>query len=208
MRRDTYTELPKEHPASVDGETCGKLVMTLPGARDAGENFEFLTRDLSFEFGAKQGVSSLCLYFHEALRTSYLHHGDDFTLAGPCSINRTLVDKFSQRLLVKTRAELGPSAADDKAVTILHRLVCWKMADGHEPERIEWSADLRHGGILIQQAGLTTNSRNVTTPMVMIPITNENLVQIAYTQIEGYRSASMKAFVAGFGRPFEHSKST
>ena len=96
ITRDVYTQLPEEHPGRAQG-LVGKLRVCLYGVRDAGKGFEMKVFEISTKAGAIRGVRNPCLYHHAERRLSYLHHGDDFVVAGPRSQTQWLLAQFREQ---------------------------------------------------------------------------------------------------------------
>eukprot|EP00971_Amphidinium_carterae_P248815 4938869-Amphidinium_carterae.1 len=81
LERKVYIRLPKEDPKSSEG-WCGLLVKALNGVRDAAKAFELRVTELTTKAGALQGSFNPCMYYHEGWGVRFLHHGDDFVVAG------------------------------------------------------------------------------------------------------------------------------
>eukprot|EP00971_Amphidinium_carterae_P344148 6484362-Amphidinium_carterae.1 len=57
MKRDLWIQLPREDPRSQEDGICGKLLRSLYGTRDAGQNFELLVQEVMVSrLAFKQGV--------------------------------------------------------------------------------------------------------------------------------------------------------
>ena len=202
MRRDIYTEFPAEHPLSQDKTLCGKLVMTLYGCRDAGQNFELFVYETVSDAGAIRGSTNPCVYCHRERRLSFFHHGDDFVIVGKRGQTQWLKRVIAVKLIVKDRGSLGPRATDLKEISILHRSLSWLAASGKQPERIEYAADPRHAEVLQQQLGfLTGKTKSVTTPGEKQGATPDKLKPLESRDLEGFRSATMRAGYLALDRP-------
>ena len=161
--RDIYMELPKE--AGYTRDFVAHLQKCLYGARDAGQAFEFLIKDImETELDSTQGLFSPCHYYSRTRQERTWIHGDDFAMLMPRSRVTQFVDKLSARLIVKVRAVLGPRPSDDRSVRLLNRIITWRPRSTTLPEAIEWEADPRHAALIIEQLGLTTKAKSVTSP--------------------------------------------
>ena len=85
-------------------------------------------------------------------------HGDDFTVLGPNQELDWFRGVIADRFEVKFRGRLGPEAADNKSIRLLNRVIEW-TEDG-----ISYEADQRHAEIIVQELGLSENSKSVNTP--------------------------------------------
>ena len=86
-------------------------------------------------------------------------HGDDFTFEGdPTSLQEVARD-LAKVWLVKVRGVLGPDPGDDKAISILNRVVRW------EKDHLRYEADPRHVEKLARDLGME-NSKPYATPGV------------------------------------------
>jgi hypothetical protein len=201
MRRDLYTCLPPEHPASQDKTKCGKLVYTLQGARDAGQNWEYLVFDICDNAGATRGESNPCVYRHDAWGIGFFHHGDDFVVTGRRSGTVKLKEALAGSLIIKDRGTLGPRAKDLKEIVILHRLLRWRAQDHNQRERIEYQADPRHAEMLLLQLQLNGQGRGITTPGVKVEPTDANMKKLDEDEGALYRSACMRLGYLAQDRP-------
>eukprot|EP00975_Prorocentrum_lima_P064564 12898271-Prorocentrum_lima.AAC.1 len=59
MKRELYTELPREHPEWQGGSRAGLLQRHLYGVRDAGQNFELKVRDAIEDVAARLACTTL-----------------------------------------------------------------------------------------------------------------------------------------------------
>jgi len=194
MRRDVWTELPPEHPASQDKTKCGKLQMTLYGCRDAGQNFEWLVYEICIECGASRGETNPCVYKHVERKVSFYHHGDDFFILGRRQHTIWIKEQISRKLIVKDRGTLGGRRGDLQEINVLHRSIRWIPADVSGPERIEYVADPRHAEILQVQCGLRgAKITPVVTPGEKTSITPDVERPLPEPEVEPYRSAAMRA---------------
>ena len=139
---------------------CGELIKSLPGTRDAAQNWEeeYMTIMKNLEF--TPGKISPCTFWHARRDIRVVVHGDDFTVLA----EETQLDWFrreiSKRFDAKFRGRIGPDIGDDKSIRILNRIVTWTT------EGIRYEADQRHGEIIMKQLGLESGAKAVTTPGV------------------------------------------
>ena len=86
-------------------------------------------------------------------------HGDDFTLLGDKENLMWFRSQVSKRFEAKFRGMIGPEKNDSKEITILNRTVRW-TARG-----IEYEADKRHVEIALQQVGIESEGKAVSSPL-------------------------------------------
>ena len=103
------------------------------------------------ERGAKAGSFSPCLFYQPELQVKAWVHGDDMTLEGRRAEARALEAKLKERMLIKRRAELGWTSADDKKISLLNRLIELKVENGERVLRFE--PDPRHVQIALHDLG-------------------------------------------------------
>ena len=203
MRRDVYSRLPQEHPDAKDPTKCGKLEMTLYGARDAGQNFELTVYEVMTDTGAIRGETNSCTYRHEQRPLSVYHHGDDFAILGERRDTEWLTAQISARFIVKDRGCLGPRDDDLKEFNLLHRVLKYYPPGAEGGERIEYQADPRHAEIIVKQCGLQgSETKGVVTPGVKEPVTDELLKPLSGAEAtELYRSICMRIGYLALDRP-------
>jgi len=201
MRRDVYTLLPAEHPDyTVEGLKCGRLVMTLYGTRDAGQNFELTVFVALTDEAFERGVTNPCCYFHAKKQLSVYHHGDDFAIVGHRESTIWATEVIGKTFVVKDRGCLGPRSTDLKEILFLHRSVAY-VAGGHGGERIEIAPDPRHAEILVALSGLNVKSKGVVTPGEKISMTDEMLAPLPEDEQPAFRSQAMRLGYLSLDRP-------
>ena len=202
MRREVYTRLPLEHPEGGNAQRCGKLVMTVYGCRDAGQNFELAVYDALAEAGSTRGSTNPCCYRHDERRLSISHHGDDFTIMGRRGDAHWMEARLGKRFLVKNRGCLGPRAEDVKEVSLLHRIIQYYGKDAPGGERIEFQADPRHAEVLVKMCGLDAQtSKGVSTPGIKVPVNDDTQRKLGSEEATLFRSICMRLGYLSLDRP-------
>ena len=64
MRRQVWVELRAEDPRSKKEGVCGLLLRSIYGLRDAGMNFEMLTRQVMDKLDFNCGLWTPCVFVH------------------------------------------------------------------------------------------------------------------------------------------------
>ena len=92
-KADKYIEIPAEDWADdgSDWDMCGKLNVSLYGARDAAGNWEESYAEELRNMGFVRGKASPCLFTHSGRALRVLVHGDDFVCAGPTAHLRSYI---------------------------------------------------------------------------------------------------------------------
>ena len=81
--RPVYVKLPEEDIEPGDEGKCGRLRMSMYGARDAALNWSLEYAATLLVGGYVQGRANRCLFYNKALGVSVMVHGDDFIAVGP-----------------------------------------------------------------------------------------------------------------------------
>jgi len=157
--RELYITLPAED--STPG-MVGRLLRTMYGTRDAAAQWDVFANEKIAGEGFDVGVSSPCLYRHRSECCIGWRHGDDIVFLGEADFLEGIFQRLGKGMILKKRAMLGFEADDDHHITILNRLVDFKVADG--VETIAYEPDPRHVELLCQQVGIGPRSKGVTTP--------------------------------------------
>jgi len=139
---------------------CGRVNKSMYGARDAAQNWEVAYSQFMETVGFKPGKASPCLFFHPERKIRVVVYGDDFTALAEESQLNWFKAKINENFETKHRARLGPESKDDKAVRILNRIVTW-TEDG-----LKYEPDQRHVDIILQQLGLDSKSKSLSSPML------------------------------------------
>ena len=155
-KRPAYVRLPDEDMEEGDEGRCGKLLMSMYGARDAALNWSLEYSETLASAGYVQGKSNSCLFHNEALDVSVMVHGDDFIGVGPdehlTSLRSTLEGKYKLKVEV-----LGRKSGEKSEIKILKKIV--RETDGG----IELEADPRHVELAIRELGID-NCKAAATP--------------------------------------------
>ena len=151
--QDVFIELPVE--ANPSPGKCGKLLHWLYGFRPAAQAWESHYSGNLEEAGFRRGIASPVVFWHPELDISCVVHGDDFTFVSECKGLDYVEELMKKWYEVKVKARLGPDSGDDKVVEILGRQVRWT------DEGIEYEADPRHRKIILEQLGLSENSKGL-----------------------------------------------
>ena len=80
--RPVYVDLPSEDKGPEDEQSCGKLVMSMYGTRDAAVNWALEYTATLRKNGFKQGRANPCLFYNAVTQVSIMVHGDDFVAVG------------------------------------------------------------------------------------------------------------------------------
>ena len=135
--RDLYVWLPPE--AGLAAGWCAKLLRTLYGCKDAGQNFEFTVTDVCTDGGYAQGIASPCIYYCSKNSVRVVVHSDDFFVLGTRATTLLFRNTLAKHFSVKDRGVLGPdpSKGDVQQIIALNRLVRYEPEKGPVPARIE-----------------------------------------------------------------------
>eukprot|EP00971_Amphidinium_carterae_P078308 1549134-Amphidinium_carterae.1 len=142
MKRDLWIQLPSEDLRSSEQAVCGKLLRSLYGTRDAGQNFELLVQEtMVSKLGYTQGVWTPCVYHHREPGLQTFVYGDNFVTHGS-RVGLESLDWFykelSKHMWAKVEGVLGP--------------------------RTDLEADARHAEIICHQCHLDESAKGVSTP--------------------------------------------
>ena len=157
---EVYVQLPEQ---DAGPGMCGRLLKSMYGTRGAAQSWESHYGNIfTEELGFKQGVASVCCFYHEDRDIRVAVHGDDFTALCTRSQADWLIIELKRCFEFKVSGILGGDASDDHQVRILNRTVTWT------DEGILYESDCRHAEIVIKQLGLdgTKGCKAVTTPGV------------------------------------------
>ena len=127
--REVYITLP---PEDFEPGMVGKLLRTIYGTRDAGNQWDVFFNSAAEDLGFEPGESCPCVYRHKSSLSVAWRHGDDVLIAGEETFLREVYHGFSQVMILKWRALLGFENGDDTHVTILNRHVDFLLIDGVE----------------------------------------------------------------------------
>ena len=183
--REVYVDLPEQ---DSEPGMCGLLNKSMYGTRGAAQSWEtWYSTIFVNELGFKQGVASVCCFYHEERDIRVVVHGDDFT--GLCVREQVhwLITSLQAHFELKVSGRLGSDPDDDKAVRILNRTVRWTS------EGILYESDVRPAEIVVKQLGLdgSKGCKAVTTPGVKEAIPEVDSV-IASQRQTLYRSLVMR----------------
>ena len=78
-RREVYVKLP---PGDEEEGMCGLLIKSLPGTRDAAQNWEYEYSGFMEECEFIRGGASPCVFYNCKRQLRVVVHGDDFTILG------------------------------------------------------------------------------------------------------------------------------
>jgi hypothetical protein len=153
--QDVFIELPSETGAASG--KCGKLIHWLYGFRPAAQAWENHYAEKLEEAGFARGLASPVSFYHVDLDIAGVVHGDDFTFVSDEAGLDYIEGLMKTWYEVKVKARLGGGASDDKEVNILGRLVRWTE------EGWEYQADPKHRQIILEQLGLSEESKGLST---------------------------------------------
>lgn len=176
--QELYVDLPNEVKLA---SMCGRLRKALYGTREAARCWEKEYTELLMGVGFKRGkcnpctakdpvgaaqnflrqccihCKKTCMFYHADRSVQVLVRGGDFTVSGPESQWQWIAEVFKQKYLTEARGVRGPDAHDQKAITILNRIVEWK------DDAMYLEADLEHVLMIIKELGLEkANESDVT----------------------------------------------
>ena len=100
------------------------------------------------------------MFHHKSRDIRIVVHGDDFTVLASCKELDWFRECISSRFEVKFRGRLGPGRDEEHSIRILNRVLEWT------DEGLRYEADQRHAEIIIQQLGLRSDSKPVSSPSV------------------------------------------
>lgn len=181
------------------GQVCGKLNNSLYGTRGAASNWEDHYSKVLVALGFRRGLSSPCLFFHEACNIETVVHGDDFTSLGPHRELKWFAHALSKYLSIKERGILGPEVNDMKEIRILNRIVAW------EPDGIRYEADQRHAEVLVKALNLQ-DAKGVETPGTQMSVdaamqAREQGTPLSNAEATAYRACAARCNCLGLDRP-------
>ena len=107
------------------------------GTRRAADGWQSEYSSTLRELGFLQGAASACVFMHPSRQLVCSVHGDDFTVAGPCSGLNWFESAMKAKYELTVGGRLGPGPNDAKEVSVLNRIIRW-TAKG-----IEYEADPR-----------------------------------------------------------------
>ena len=168
MRRQVWVEPPAEDLRSKEEGVCGLLLATqIYGLRDAGMNFEMLTRQVMDKLDFSCGLWTPCVFVHRETNMHSYVYGDNFVIKG---VRRELYDFFEHlkvHMWAKSEGVSGPDPGqgDVREVVCLNRVFRWCLLMSGRPEALEIEAHARHADILVHQLNLQ-NAKTLATPGV------------------------------------------
>ena len=116
--RPTYIKLKQEDPRSGDGNIVGKLLFSMCGTRDAGQNWAKEYSSTLCAAGYERGIANPCLFSSVTDKVSLMVHGDDFVAVGPPEGIAKLNAAFEKAYKVKTQI-MGNGEHGDKELRVL-----------------------------------------------------------------------------------------
>ena len=159
--------LPAEDPQSKKEGVCCLLLRSIYGLRDAGMNFEMLTRQVMDKLDFNCGLWTHCVFVHREKDMQAYVYGDNFVIKG---VRRELYDFFEHlkfHMWAKSEGVLGPDRGqgDVREVVCLSRVFRWCLPTSGRPEAIDIEANARHVEILAHQLNFQ-NAKTLATPGV------------------------------------------
>ena len=100
-----------------------------------------LPKEREAEGVLRRGLSSPCIYAHNAEPSTGWRHSDDILFTGEEKFVDEILDKLKGEIILKKRAKLGSVDSDDIHCAILVRLINFKV---NEMKLAYLSADLPH----------------------------------------------------------------
>jgi len=155
-RRTVYVRSP---PRGLRAWSVRKI-KSMYGTRDAAQNWEVAYNPFMENTGFRAGKASPCLFYHPQRRIRVVVYGDDFTVLGEEAQLNWFTTKINEKFETKHRARFGPEAKDGKSVRILNRVVTWTE------KGVDYEPDQRHTDVILQQLGLSSKSKALSSPML------------------------------------------
>ena len=103
--------LPKEDPNSNDPELCARLLKSVYGLRDAGQNFELFTYSVMEGLNFEAGSWTPCLFRHRVKKMEVYVYGDNFVSRGSRADQEWLRTDLAKYMWIKVEGILGSSCA-------------------------------------------------------------------------------------------------
>ena len=147
VKRDVYVELPDEDRLPGEEGKCAKLNFSLYGTRDAALNWHEEYSQQLVANGFKQGIVSLCMFYHHQRGIRTVVHGDDYISVGMEEDLLWMEEQLKKKYEIKTQL-LGPQHYHSQEVRVLNRIITL------EQNGIGYEADPRHAEIMIKELGL------------------------------------------------------
>ena len=181
----TYVELPPESGAPPG--TCALLRRHMYGTRRAAEGWQSECSATLRELGFAQGSASACVFRHKQRQLVCSVHGDDFTVAGPCSSLNWFEDAMKAKYELTVGGRLGPGPADAKEVRVLNRIVRWTS------KGIAYEADPRQVEKLRQEIELEGSNGAATPGQKMLAHQIEMETELPERDFTKFRALAARA---------------
>jgi hypothetical protein len=182
IEREVYVELPTE--AGCDKSVVGRLVKCMYGTRDAAQGWEGTYRAALEALGFVKGKASPCVFTHSTRDIFLTVHGDDFlATSSPATL-----DWFEKAILTKFEGKVkGRLRNPGDELRVLNRII------RRSEEGYEWEADQRHAELLIESAGLDSESRPLANPGRKL---NTKELEVEAIPLVGVEATSFRARAA------------
>eukprot|EP00971_Amphidinium_carterae_P351978 6492372-Amphidinium_carterae.1 len=205
MRRDLWIQLPAEDPESKVPGRCAKLLRSLYGTRDAGQNFELLVHEtLTEKMGFEPGIWSPCIYKCPERSLMTFVYGDNFVTRGSRTGLEWFLLELRKHMWAKLEGVLGPreDLGDSSELLCLNRIFRWCKQSADGPEAIEIEGDPRHQEIICHHCNLGAGraANAVSTPGVR-DNTGELGKELETSAATMFRSLCMRANYLSSDRP-------
>ena len=145
--REVYVELPEEDWSEDEPDSCGLLLRSMYGTRDAAANWARCVEEKMGSLGFEVGKFSPCLFQHAGRHLRALCHGDDFVVRGSRAQLAWFEKEMRARFNVKTKL-MGPRSGDVTSAQVLGRVVTL------DQEGVLYEADPRHAEVVVESLGL------------------------------------------------------
>jgi len=189
---EVYVELPIEAEAGVK---CGKLLRWLYGMRPAANAWEKEYVGKLSTIGFERGKYSPVVFYNSVTGVRCVVHGDDFTFTGKKDELMKVMACMMGWWDIKLRGILGGESGDDKEATILGRHLRWTEAG------IEYEADPKHAQLVIEEMGLSGESRAVDSPIEKEVVSEEGEAKLDKIEAKKFRGVAARLNYLAADRP-------
>ena len=176
-----YVKLP-------DGK-CWRLKRWLYGMRPAASAWEMDFSENMKNAGCEKGKSAPTVFFNKDTDSRCVVHGDDFTFLAYEAEIPNIIEKMQAWYDIKVRGVLGGQPGDDEEVTILNRRLTWRRGV------IEYEADPKHVQAIIEDMGLTRESKGLEAPVEKEEV-NEEASEDDNELLEGEEAKKFRGIAA------------
>eukprot|EP00400_MALV-I_sp_L67-5_P000255 gene255-biopygen667 len=193
-RRKLYVRLPPE--ADAPSGTCGRLLRSMYGTRDAAQNWEYHYREVLVALGFRPALTSPCVFVHDDRDVRVVVHGDDFSFLGSAKEPDWAHEQMINHFQLKCPGRIGRGCVK-QSMRLLNRIIEWT------PQGVLYEPDQRHAEIICSQLGLESTAQSVSTPGVAVKEGPDDEDVLSPEQTTRYRAMVARAFVVSLSWPFD-----